>query len=151
LLPGRRLALVRLSIAEGYLGHGLLRQTPRRTRQVLRVLFFSFLLVCADPCGCFRKFITSLYSYHADVVPHQPNKGESESKIHTNYGNSYFEGKGVSSGNGILRTLRSAVSSWNRVRRYLMRNAKPPAQSSWPSSTGLPVKRAVIEFWSVLF
>jgi hypothetical protein len=37
---------------------------------------------------------------------------------------------GVSSGNGILRTLRSAVSSWNRTRRHLMRNAEPLAQSS---------------------
>jgi hypothetical protein len=41
---------------------------------------------------------------------------------------------GVSSGNGILRTLRSAVSSTNRVRRHLMRNAEPLAQSS-----GFPV------------
>jgi len=38
--------------------------------------------------------------------------------------------KRVSSGNGILRTLRSAVSSWNRVRRHLKRNAEPPAQNS---------------------
>jgi hypothetical protein len=32
-----------------------------------------------------------------------------------------------------------------------MRNAEPPAQSSWSSSTSLRVKRAVIEFWSVFF
>ena len=37
---------------------------------------------------------------------------------------------GVSSGKGNLRTLRSAVSSRNRVRRHLMGNAKPLAQSS---------------------
>ena len=36
----------------------------------------------------------------------------------------------VSSGNGNLRTLRSAVSWSNRVRRHLMRNAEPLAQSS---------------------
>ena len=37
---------------------------------------------------------------------------------------------GVSSGNGNLRTLGSAVSSWNRVRSHVMRNAGPLAQSS---------------------
>jgi transposase len=33
-------------------------------------------------------------------------------------------------GNGNLRTLGSTVSSWNRTRRHLMRNAEPLAQSS---------------------
>jgi hypothetical protein len=37
---------------------------------------------------------------------------------------------GVSSGNGNLRTLRGAVSSWKRVRSHVMRNAGPLAQSS---------------------
>jgi hypothetical protein len=59
--------------------------------------------------------------------------------------------KGVSSGNGNLRTLRGAVSSWKRVRCHVMRNAGPPSQSSWSSKTGFAVKRAVIEFWSVFF
>jgi hypothetical protein len=58
---------------------------------------------------------------------------------------------GVSSGNGNLRTLRSAVSSWNSVRRHVMRNAEPLAQSSGSPSISFPVKRAVIEFWSVFF
>src|SRR5260221_8520751 len=35
----------------------------------------------------------------------------------------------VNSGNGNLRTLRSAASWSNRVRRHLMRNAEPPAQA----------------------
>jgi DNA repair protein RadC len=58
---------------------------------------------------------------------------------------------GVNSGNGNLRTLRGAVSSWKRVRSHVMRNAGPLAQSSGSSSISFPVKRAVIEFWCVLF
>jgi transposase len=38
--------------------------------------------------------------------------------------------QGVRSRNGNLRTLRSAVSSWNRVRRHFRRNAKPPPQAA---------------------
>ena len=63
----------------------------------------------------------------------------------------FFELKGIRTRNGILSTLRSSVSSWAAVRRHVMRNAKPPPQSSGSSSTSLPVKRAVIEFWSVFF
>jgi hypothetical protein len=33
----------------------------------------------------------------------------------------------------------------------LSRNAQPPSQSSWSSSTRFTVKRAVIEFWSFSF
>ena len=33
----------------------------------------------------------------------------------------------------------------------LRRNAQPPSRSSWSSSTRFAVKRAVIEFWSILF
>ena len=33
----------------------------------------------------------------------------------------------------------------------LRRNAQPPSRSGWSSSTRFAVKRAVIEFWSILF
>jgi len=65
--------------------------------------------------------------------------------------NDGFDHFRVSSGNGILRTLRSSVSSWAAVRGHVMRNAKPPAQNSGLRNTSFPVKRAVIEFWSFLF
>jgi hypothetical protein len=52
--------------------------------------------------------------------------------------------------NGNLSTVRSSLLvdwSANAVRR----NAQPPSQSSWSSNARHAVKRAVIEFWSVLF
>jgi F-type H+-transporting ATPase subunit b len=49
-----------------------------------------------------------------------------------------------------LSTVRSALLvDWSA--NALRRNAQPPSQSSWTSSTRFAVKRAVIEFWSAFF
>ncbi|MEY2608451.1 MAG: hypothetical protein QOH31_6305 [Verrucomicrobiota bacterium] len=57
---------------------------------------------------------------------------------------------GVRTRNGNLSTVRSALLvDWSA--NPLSRNAQPPSQSSWSSSTRFAVKRAVIEFWSVFF
>jgi hypothetical protein len=58
---------------------------------------------------------------------------------------------GVRTRNGNLSTVRSSVSSWIGVRMHVMRNAKPPQQSSGSLGASFPVKRAAIEFWSVLW
>jgi DNA-directed RNA polymerase specialized sigma24 family protein len=57
---------------------------------------------------------------------------------------------GVRTRNGNLSTVRSSLLvDWSA--NALRRNAQPPSQSSWSSSTRFAVKRAVIEFWSVFF
>jgi len=57
---------------------------------------------------------------------------------------------GVRTRNGNLSTVSSSLLvDWSA--NALRRNAEPPSQSSWSSSTRFAVKRAVIEFWSVFF
>src|SRR5258708_40247489 len=57
---------------------------------------------------------------------------------------------GVRTRNGNLSTVRSfLLVDWSA--NPLSRNAQPPSQSSWSSSTRFAVKRAEIEFWSVFF
>jgi len=53
--------------------------------------------------------------------------------------------------NGNSSTVRSFVPSWKGVRKHVMRNAKPPPQNSGLPAPVFPVKRAVIDFWCVLF
>src|SRR5260370_29748114 len=90
----------------------------------------------------------SSYLHPVSFIPGRANASPSN----TQGGSPVRESRPLGSVRGVLSNGhsyrdRSAVSSWNRVRRHLVRNAEPPAQSSWSSSTGLPVKRAVIEFW----
>src|SRR4029077_17499091 len=56
---------------------------------------------------------------------------------------------GASSNGCPYRDRSSLLVDWSA--NALRRNAQPPSQSSWSSSTGFAVKRAVIEFWSILF
>src|SRR5882724_5847090 len=57
--------------------------------------------------------------------------------------------RGASSNGCPYRDRSSLLVDWSA--NALRRNAQPPSQSSWSSSTRFAVKRAVIEFWSVFF